>query len=70
VSPDITADLTEDRVELSTVLAGNASFNNLFVAKLENMVAPEYHTQKFHVRDGITEEAQPINRGEKKKTRR
>ena len=60
MSPDITADLSEDRVELSTILAGNASFNNLSVAKLESMVAPEYHSQKFHARDRISEEAKPI----------
>ena len=55
--------------KLSKTLAGNASFNNLSVAKLEGMVAPEYHTQKFHARDGITEEAKPINGGEREKTR-
>jgi len=49
-------------------LAGNASFNNLSVAKLESVVAPEYHTQKFHARDGISEEAQSINGGEREKT--
>ena len=64
MSPDITADPSEDRVELSTILAGNVSFNNLSVAKLESMVAPEYHSQKFHARDRISEEAKPIKRGE------
>ena len=39
------------------------------MAKHEGVVASEYHTQKFHARDGISEEAQPINGGEREKTR-
>ena len=67
--PHITADPSEDKVELSKILAGNASFNNLSVAELESMVAPEYHTQKLHARDRVSEEAQPINGGGREKTR-
>ena len=65
--PHITADPSEDKVELSKILAGNASFNNLSVAELESMVAPEYHAQKLHARDRVSEEAQPINGGERER---
>ena len=65
--PHITADPSEDKVELSKILAGNAPFNNLSVAELESMVAPEYHAQKVHARDRVSEEAQPINGGERER---
>ena len=68
MSPDISADLSGDRVELSTIMTGNASLNNNSVAKLESMVASEYHTQKSHARVGISEEAQPVNGRDSEKT--
>jgi len=65
VPPCITAYLNEDKVELSKLLVGNASFNNLSVAKLERMVSSRYHCQKPHARDRIREEAKSITGGER-----
>ena len=55
VSPSIAADSGEDKAELSKITVGNASFNNLPVAKLERMVASEYHTQKPKAQDRVGE---------------